>query len=69
MEGDSMASKNSQKRPKTEEEMETTQLLIWGVPVWLKSRFKSVCAQRGTNMKAEILRMIKDYIRYGKAKG
>ena len=38
-------------------------LHIWEVPRALKARFKAVCANKGTNMRAAVLGFIQQFIK------
>lgn len=48
--------------PKPDTQEETTELLIWDVPIELKIKFKSICAERKVSMKETIIKMMTDFV-------
>ena len=55
--------KNNAKKPQPRTlPKDTTELLIWGIPIKLKSQFKSKCAENGSTIREQIIDLISGFV-------
>ena len=59
-----MKAKKAKEEKKTKVEVkddDTTQLLVWGIPIELKAEFKAKCAVKQISMGDAIIQLLKDF--------